>query len=134
MVELLLLFFCVRQVGITLQSATPGAPTQPVLILNKESPEEGTGFVWTSYDTGLVECPLRPDFVPRLARTHTLAITGKILSAVLEEFPTMSKHLQHIKVQWSMTCWLIWRSPSHSAALCWIFSCRMFGWVNSCHE
>lgn len=84
--------------GITLRNASSGSATQPVLILKNQTPEEGEGFVWTSYDTGLVEGPLRLDFIPRLAVTHALAVTGKVLSSALDEFPSLSKLLQHIKV------------------------------------
>lgn len=86
------------QVGITLRNTSPDSPTQPVLILKNQSPDEDSGFVWTSYNTGLVEGPLRPDFVSRLALTHTLAVTGKVLSAALDQFPALLKLLQHIKV------------------------------------
>lgn len=63
-------------------------------------PSQGEGLVWTSYETGLIEGPFRPEHVKRLALTHSLAVTGKVLVAALEEFPAFTKDLQYLKVRW----------------------------------
>lgn len=87
------------QVGITLQDALPGSPLQPVLILeHKKGGGEGKELVWSSYETGAVVAPLEADKLETLAASHSLAVTGKVLSAALEAFPTLSKRLEHIKV------------------------------------
>lgn len=91
--------FWTKKVGITLRSASPDSPQLPVLILKNLHSSEGGGIAWTSYDTGLVEGPFRPEHVGRLALTHSLAVTGKVLVAALEMYPGFAKGLQHIKVR-----------------------------------
>lgn len=87
------------QVGITLRDASKGAVSLPVLILKPMDPSQGDGLVWTSYDTGLIEGPFRPEHVQRLSLTHSLAVTGKVLVAALESFPAFTKDLQYLKVR-----------------------------------
>lgn len=58
--------------------------------------------MWTSYDTGMVQGPFRPEHVRILSLTHALAVTGKVLVAALEAFPSFSKSLQYVKVCTSM--------------------------------
>ncbi|CAM9374487.1 unnamed protein product, partial [Hapterophycus canaliculatus] len=91
-----------RQVGITLRNASKGAQPQPALILKSLHPSEG-GLVWTSYDTGLVQMPFRPEHVRIVSLTHALAVTGKVLVVALEAFPSFSKSLQYVKVFARMT-------------------------------
>lgn len=90
--------FCLLQVGITLRNASKSAQPLPTLILKALDEKQGGGFGWTSYDTGLVEGPFRPEHVKVTSLTHTLAVTGKVLTAAVEEFPSFSKDLQYIKV------------------------------------
>lgn len=87
------------QVGITLRNASKGADALPVLILKPMDPSQGGALVWTSYETGLIEGPFRAEHVKRLSLTHSLAVTGKVLVAALEAFPTFSKDLQYLKVR-----------------------------------
>lgn len=93
--------------GITLKAASQDSEKLPVLILTQDSSSsssssaEASRFVWTSYDTevaGSVERPLEIDNMKRLAASHTLAVTGKVLSAALEALPKLSNELQHLKV------------------------------------
>lgn len=70
-----------------------------MLILKTEHPSEGSGLVWTSYETGLVEGPFRPEHVNRLALTHSLAVTGKVLAQTLEAHSSFNDNLHYIKVQ-----------------------------------
>lgn len=86
------------QVGITLRNASKGAQPLPTLILKALDKQDGGGFGWTSYDTGMVVNPFRPEHVEVLSLTHSLAVTGKVLVAALEAFPSFSKGLQHLKV------------------------------------
>lgn len=96
--------------GITLRNASPDSPHLPVLILKSLHSSEGGGLAWTSYDTGLVEGPFRPEHVEKLALSHSLAVTGKVLVAALEKFPAFSKDLQHVKVR-ALCLWLIVLAP-----------------------
>ena len=91
--------FVFDQVGITLRDGSKDSQQLPVLILKTEHPSKGSGLVWTSYETGLVEGPFRPEHVERLALTHTLAVTGKVLAAALEAHPAFSKRLHYMKVK-----------------------------------
>ncbi|CAM9439260.1 unnamed protein product [Laminaria digitata] len=91
------------EVGMTLRDASKGAAALPVLILKPMDPTQGGGLVWTCYDTGLIEGPFRPEHVKRLALTHSLAVTGKVLAAALESFPAFTKDLQYLKVFARMT-------------------------------
>lgn len=86
------------QVGITLRNASKGAQPLPTLILKAFDQQEGGGFGWTSYDTGLWANPFRPEHVKLLSLTHSLAVTGKVLVAALEAYPSFSKGLQYLKV------------------------------------
>lgn len=98
----LLLYCCTLayryQVGITLRNASKDAQPLPILTLEALDSSEGGGLVWKSYDTGLVEGPFRPEHIHILSLTHSLAVTGKVLVAALEEFPSFSKSLQYLKV------------------------------------
>lgn len=59
--------------------------------------------MWTSYETGSVQGPFRPEHVKILSLTHSLAVTGKMLLAALERFPAFSEGLQYLKV-WPDGC------------------------------
>lgn len=87
-----------HQVGITLRNASKDAQPLPIMTLEALDSSEGGGLVWKSYDTGLVEGPFRPEHIYVLSLTHSLAVTGKVLVAALEEFPSFSKSLQYLKV------------------------------------
>lgn len=86
------------QVGITLQDALPNSPAQAVLILKNDISNEAGGLAWTSYDTGSVVEAFSPEMIPMLAKSNSLAVTGKVLAAALEAFPELSRELRHIKV------------------------------------
>ncbi|CAB1105130.1 unnamed protein product [Ectocarpus sp. CCAP 1310/34] len=92
-----------NEVGITLRNASKDAQPLPILTLEALGSSEGGGLVWKSYDTGLVEGPFRPEHIYMLSLTHSLAVTGKVLVAALEEFPSFSKSLQYLKVFARMT-------------------------------
>lgn len=85
--------------GITLRNASEGAQPLPTLILKALDEQDGGGFSWTSYDTGKAVNPFRPEHVEVLSLTHSLSVTGKVLVAALEAFPTFSKGLQYLKVR-----------------------------------
>lgn len=88
--------------GITLRNASKGAKPLPTLILKTLDEQDGGGLAWTSYDTGMVVNPFRPEHVEILSMTHSLAVTGKVLVAALEAFPSFSKNLQYLKVDRDM--------------------------------
>eukprot|EP00903_Cladosiphon_okamuranus_P009432 g8993.t1 len=92
-----------NEVGITLRNASKGAQPLPTLILKALDEQDGGGFGWTSYDTGMVANPFRPEHVEILSLSHSLAVTGKVLVAALEAFPSFSKGLQYLKVFARMT-------------------------------
>lgn len=104
-----------NQVGITLRNASKGAQPLPTLILKALDKDDGGGFAWTSYDTGSVVNPFRPEHVHVLSLTHSLAVTGKVLVAAVEAFPRFSEGLQYLKVGIAV----VW---------CCRFGCRDEGW------
>eukprot|EP00752_Nemacystus_decipiens_P010629 g9467.t1 len=92
-----------NEVGITLRNSSKSASPLPTLILNFLDERDGGGFAWTSYETGEAVNPFRPEHVEILSLTHSLAVTGKVLAAALEAFPSFSKGLQYLKVFARMT-------------------------------
>lgn len=128
------------QVGITLRNASKGALPLPTLILRTLDERDGGGFAWTSYDTGEAVNPFRPEHVEILSLTHSLAVTGKVLVAALEAFPSFSKGLQYLKVDVMIEC--VFGVPGccvlkkwGCGPVCLVLSCLSTweGWKLVCH-